>query len=372
MSDNKPSSRSTSSGNSSSRSLYPGFGTGKKPYRKCYQAYTFKSINRNDLNPGDKIILPEKTLKDIKRLRLPFPFCFEIRRGNSVAHWKNNTKDIVADNKYRQFCSALEFSGKDTSKIYIPIWMFKNLKIKNGAQVTISSALNLPKGESVTIQPEKTEFIDLIHELGPQTFLEQAMKSYSVLSLNERLLIEINEKRFYIKLVDTKPRKVISILGDVDLNIEFSPPDDSPEAAEIKPTNENKDEDKSSKSIPKKKSKKMKQKKSNNNNTSQENNKKQIVEQIINNEQENNNNNKGESHTDVGETPEDIDKINEDDWNGEGVGGWNGVANKISEISIDEDNKSDGIVIDQEDPETRKRRVREAAMKRYEKLMGAE
>jgi len=379
-------SRSSSSRNSSS--LYPDFGTGKKPFRKCFQAYTFKTINRNDLNCGDKIILPEKTLKDMKRLRLPFPFCFEIRRGNTVNHWKNDTKDILSNNKYRQFCSALEFSGKDTTKIYIPIWMFKSLRIKNGASITISSALNLPKGESITIQPDKTEFIDLIHELGPQAFLENAMKSYSVLSLNQRLLINIDDKRFYIKLTETKPKNVISILGDVDLNIEFAPPADCPEADEIQTANKKSTtlasvaKNKKSNSNERKKKKNNNSKKqpttttkktSNNNNNIQKN--KQSPKKIIT-QPSTNSIKEQEEDAEEENNQNKYEKIDEEDWDTNVVSGFNNnsvsnLCNKIEDISVD-DHKSmdDGIVVDQEDPETRKRRVREAAMKRYEKLMG--
>jgi len=202
--------------------LYPQWGSGKKPFKKVFKAATLKKIGQQHMSAGDKIIMPEKSFKEIKRLRLGFPFMFEIRRGSCAHDWDFNTKAMRKANKPRQFCSALEFSGKEKDTIYLPVWMMRNLKVKSGGSVTLKSVFNVPSGESATFKPEKEEFFDLIAQLGPQEFLESKMKHYSILSKGERILITHEKKKYYIDIVDTQPKSAISILGDVDLNIEFA------------------------------------------------------------------------------------------------------------------------------------------------------
>jgi len=203
-------------------SLYPQWGSGKKPFKKVFKAATLKAVGQQHMSAGDKIILPEASFKEIKRLRLGFPFMFEIRRGTCVHDWELDTKSMRKANKPRQFCSALEFSGKKKDEIYLPVWMMRNLKVKTGSSVTLKSVLNVPSGESITFKPENEAFFDLIAELGPQEFLESKMKHYSVLSKGERILITHERQKYYIVIVETQPKSVISILGDVDLNIEFA------------------------------------------------------------------------------------------------------------------------------------------------------
>ena len=57
--------------------LYPQWGSGKKPFKKVFKAATLKKIGQQHMSAGDKIIMPEKSFKEIKRLRLGFPFMFE-------------------------------------------------------------------------------------------------------------------------------------------------------------------------------------------------------------------------------------------------------------------------------------------------------
>jgi len=291
-------------------SLYPQWGSGTKPFKQSYKVFSFKSINRQDLNAGDKIILPERSLKEIKRLRLPFPFVFEIRRGNCVDFWQEATRDLAKQKKPRQFCSVFEFSGKKSNEMFIPHWMMKNLRVKSGQKVSLRSALKIVPGESVTLEPEKSEFFELISDLGPQAFLESAMKNYSVLSLNERLLIRALDKNYYVKIVKSLPKNVISILGDVDLNIDFQYPDG------IEPV--------------------MAPKKKNTENSAE------VVESI----------------------PSSIQELEQEEKEVQ----VHSDADLKNPFSVLEEEPEPQIVIDQETPELRRKRMREAALARFQNL----
>lgn len=102
--------------------------------------------------------------------------------------------------------------------------MLRNLRVKRGASVSIRSALDLPTGEHVTFQAESVEFADLLHSIGPQTFMESAMCKYSVLSLNERLIVQMGGRSWWLRVKQLRPAAAVSILGNLDLEVEFMQP----------------------------------------------------------------------------------------------------------------------------------------------------
>ena len=56
------------------RPLYPfAWGSGKKAFEATYKCYSVAAAGRDDLENGDKILLPEKAFREVSRLRLEFP-----------------------------------------------------------------------------------------------------------------------------------------------------------------------------------------------------------------------------------------------------------------------------------------------------------
>jgi len=202
------------------RSLHPTWGTGSKPYVATFKASPLPNNISGDLEYGDKVIFPERSLRKIKILNLPFPFLFEIRRGGRGV-FLNTAK---TEKRTPQFCSVYEFSGKRPDEIFLPAWMLRNLRVKRGAFVSIRSALDLPTGEQVTFQSKSREFADLLHSVGPQSFMESAMCRYSVLSLNERLKVHMGGRSWQLRVMQLRPAPVVSVLGNLDLQVEFMPP----------------------------------------------------------------------------------------------------------------------------------------------------
>ena len=64
--------------------LYPGFGSGKGTFTADYTVQTLSSSGRADMEAGDKIILPQSALRDITRLKLPFPLIFRVMSDKCV------------------------------------------------------------------------------------------------------------------------------------------------------------------------------------------------------------------------------------------------------------------------------------------------
>lgn len=51
------------------------------------------------------------------------------------------------------------------------------------------------------------------------------MRRYAALSVNEVIVIEYGAERFYVRVVELKPGAVVSLCGDVDLEMDFSAPE---------------------------------------------------------------------------------------------------------------------------------------------------
>lgn len=51
------------------------------------------------------------------------------------------------------------------------------------------------------------------------------MRRYSVLSVNETIVIEYGTTRYYLRVLELKPGAVVSLCGDVDLDMDFTAPE---------------------------------------------------------------------------------------------------------------------------------------------------
>eukprot|EP00488_Nonionellina_sp_1-RS-2012_P002817 TRINITY_DN5695_c0_g1_i1.p1 TRINITY_DN5695_c0_g1~~TRINITY_DN5695_c0_g1_i1.p1 ORF type:complete len:125 (-),score=15.36 TRINITY_DN5695_c0_g1_i1:22-396(-) len=102
--------------------------------------------------------------------------------------------------------------------------MMQNLGIDEGHKVEIESQFNIPKGTSCTLQPFKQEFMDKVSTIGYKATLEHSLRHYSVLSLNQRIVVEFNHFPFECIVKAIKPADAVSILGSTDLEIEFESP----------------------------------------------------------------------------------------------------------------------------------------------------
>jgi Ubiquitin fusion degradation protein UFD1 len=181
-----------------------GFGTGSKPFEGDFEARSFAAdstcvsqpsvphqlawtppgpfAGKDELSCGDKVILPQTALKEIRQLRLPLPLLFEIgpmkrmttarsapmmdtsvapSRGGAAGRGRGapkaaagaggvdgaakgggkpdaEEKEAKKSGPFRQYCGVLEFSAP-AGVCLMPDWMMKNLKIRNGTTVRLIS-----------------------------------------------------------------------------------------------------------------------------------------------------------------------------------------------------------------------------------------
>ena len=161
--------------------LYPGFGSGKGTFSGVFRVAPILAAGgsgggadaRCDLECGDKIILPPSALKEISRLKLPFPLHFQMHRGPATAPVPPaSTRPISGSTPGavpapEQYAGVYEFSAPPDT-MQLPGWMMKNLGIKSGASVRVSTVRDIEPGTSVKLRPHSAEFLDVAAALGPK------------------------------------------------------------------------------------------------------------------------------------------------------------------------------------------------------------
>ncbi|KAF9370041.1 ubiquitin fusion degradation protein, partial [Podila verticillata] len=129
---------------------YPSYGMGyggsrgggfSEQYR-CYSVAMMQGNERQNVNHGGKIILPQSALAKLASLHIQYPMLFELSKGSHSTH-----------------AGVLEFIAEE-GRVYLPHWMMKTLTLSEGDLVTVKST-GLPLGSFVKIQPQSVDFLDI-------------------------------------------------------------------------------------------------------------------------------------------------------------------------------------------------------------------
>ena len=169
-----------------------------------YRAYPVSFIDRSELDKGDKIILPPSALDRLSQLGdLDFPMLFNIE----------NVKE-----KAKTHCGVLEFIA-DEGVCYLPYWMMQNLRLVEGDVLRVKNA-RLPKGTFVKLQPQTSDFLNISN---PKAVLETCLRNYTCLTVNDTFMIEYNNKRYFIDVIEAKPADGVCVV-ETDCEVDFAAP----------------------------------------------------------------------------------------------------------------------------------------------------
>jgi ubiquitin fusion degradation protein 1 len=183
--------------------FFPGGFDGGGRFDHQYQAFPVSFIAKEDLEKGNKIILPQSALDHLARLNISYPMLFEI--SNPAAGRKTN-------------CGVQEFIAEEGT-CYLPYWMMSNLCMSEGDLVRVCN-VSLPKGKYVKLQPVSSDFLS-IHN--PRAVLENTLRHFATLTVGDNIVINYNSNKYEIEIVECKPSNSISII-EADLNVDFAEP----------------------------------------------------------------------------------------------------------------------------------------------------
>ena len=111
-------------------------------------------------------------------------------------------------------------------------------------------APQVPKGQSVRFQAHSMDFLDLAASMGPKFLLESAMRNYSGLVKGETILVAFGGDKYawwcgagvatavpwltlascvavcrhYLDIADVEPEDMVTLFGNLDLEVTISPP----------------------------------------------------------------------------------------------------------------------------------------------------
>ncbi|KAL7748617.1 ubiquitin fusion degradation protein [Sorochytrium milnesiophthora] len=182
--------------------LQPLLGVFSEHFR-CYSAAFLPGNERENVNYGSKIILPQSALAKLTSLHIEYPMLFHLTN-------EDNGKDTHA--------GVLEFVAEE-GRAYVPRWMMQSLLLNEGDIISIKS-VTLPLGKFVKIQPQSVDFLDIYD---PKAVLENAFRSFSTLTQGDIITISYNNKQYDILIMEVKPARAVSII-ETDLEVDFAPP----------------------------------------------------------------------------------------------------------------------------------------------------
>ncbi|KAI9277237.1 ubiquitin fusion degradation protein UFD1-domain-containing protein [Phascolomyces articulosus] len=177
-------------------------------FYRCYPIAMMQSgSDRENVNYGGKIILPQSALEKLSQLNISYPMLFRL---NNASKGKSSHAGV------------LEFVAEE-GRAYFPQWMMETLELEPNDMIEIKNT-TLPLGSFVKIQPQSTDFLDISD---PKAVLENALRNFSTLTLGDTIQINYNDKVYAIKVLDVKPNfeehSGISIV-ETDLEVDFAPP----------------------------------------------------------------------------------------------------------------------------------------------------
>lgn len=150
---------------------------------------------------GDKIILPPSILELLIELDVQYPMTFEIITNRQKTH-----------------CGVLEFTSAEGT-CYIPTWIMQNLQLRENDSIYIRNVA-LQQATFIKFKPE-LKFLELSD---PRAVLEYTLRSFSCVTIGDKLHFDYNSKEYIMEVIDVKPKKACCII-ESDIEVDFDEPD---------------------------------------------------------------------------------------------------------------------------------------------------
>eukprot|EP00931_Biecheleriopsis_adriatica_P109775 TRINITY_DN8402_c0_g1_i2.p1 TRINITY_DN8402_c0_g1~~TRINITY_DN8402_c0_g1_i2.p1 ORF type:complete len:367 (+),score=73.71 TRINITY_DN8402_c0_g1_i2:116-1102(+) len=170
-----------------------------------YQVFPVSFMGKEELEKGNKIILPQSALDHLARLNISWPMLFEMSNPATSRSTHGGVQEFIAEE----------------GTCFFPYWMMQHLLLSEGDIVRICNT-SLPKGSFVKLQPVSSDFLN-IHN--PRAVLENSLRNFATLTVGDTIVIDYNSKKYEIEIVECKPARAISII-EADVNVDFAPPKD--------------------------------------------------------------------------------------------------------------------------------------------------
>ncbi|CAD8081201.1 unnamed protein product [Paramecium sonneborni] len=177
-------------------------------YHENLEVYNASLFGKNNLNQGNKILLPASALQQVLNLKQQGPMIFRLQ-------------STLDERKYT-YVGVLEFTAEEGTCV-IPDWMFESIGFTNGQQIIVSHEKRLERGKLIKIQPHETAFVDLPD---PRAILENHLRNFICLTEGETISINFHKTNYLIDIVKVEPTNILKAvcINEADIEIDFMQP----------------------------------------------------------------------------------------------------------------------------------------------------
>ena len=172
--------------------------------------------NASEYEKGDKIILPQQVILNIKPSEDGSPLYFRL----------TNEEQRLA-----MHVGVLEFTALD-GNCHLPFWIMSQLLLGEGSPVSVQLVSDIKPASAIKLKPQDKNFTDKMSD--PKAVLENRLRKYTCLTKGTWICINYLDENHYFDVVDTQPEPVVSLIN-TDCNLEFElPPQPKKESKKLK------------------------------------------------------------------------------------------------------------------------------------------
>lgn len=160
-------------------------------------------FGRDDLEVGNRLVLPSSVLEELSRLNAPNPFIFKLA-------------DL--DGRHQTHVGVLEFSAPEDT-CYVPSWILRQLQSEVGDVLRISLAV-LPRATFLRLRPSSVAFLRIFN---PRALLEVGLRNYVALTVGDNIEVDYDGRRYNLEVLEAEPGGAVCIL-EADIKMDFASP----------------------------------------------------------------------------------------------------------------------------------------------------
>jgi len=143
--------------------------------------------NASEYEKGDKIILPQQVILNIKPSEDGSPLYFRL----------TNKEQRLAIH-----VGVLEFTALD-GNCHLPFWIMSQLLLGEGSPVSVQLVSDIKPASAIKLKPQDKNFTDKMSD--PKAVLENRLRKYTCLTKGTWICINYLDENHYFDVVDTQP-----------------------------------------------------------------------------------------------------------------------------------------------------------------------
>lgn len=176
-----------------------------------YRCFPVSAIGRDDLETGNRMVLPPSAVQELSRAQAPSPMLFEVTDLEQL---------------FRTHAGVLEFTAPEET-CYLPGWMLRRLHAAEGHVLRVALKA-LPKATFALLRPAS---VALLRVYNPRAMLENGLRGFAALTAGDEFQVPYNSQLYSVEVVEVRPGDAACIV-DADVQVEFATPKDAQSAAQ--------------------------------------------------------------------------------------------------------------------------------------------